>query len=301
MRVLVTGGTGFIGTALVADLLDSGDEVVILSRAAHRGGPRCRFIRSLDDLSGSEQFDAVVNLAGASLAGRRWSAAYKQEIVASRVDTTAALVRLFERLDHPPPVLLSASAIGYYGHQGDAELGEDAATVAGFSQRLCADWEAAALAAQPLGTRVCLLRLGVVLDRQGSALQEMARSFRLGVASWAGSGQQWFSWIHRQDVIRAMRFLLLRGDLEGPFNLCSPQPVRARAFAEALREHYRVLAGMPVPGVAMRALFGEMANELLLNGQRVVPRALQAAGFEFVYPGVGSALAEIYSPRVAAA
>jgi len=227
------------------------------------------------------------------VAARRWSAAYKAELIASRLDTTQQLLALFARLQAPPKVLLSASAIGYYGHHGDEPLTETSDSVPGFAQRLCHDWEGLAVQAQDTGVRVCLLRLGVVLDR-GGALTEMAKSFHLGVASWLGSGKQWLSWVHRADVVRAILFLLAREDLHGAFNITSPRPVTGRNFAVALQSHYRTFLQLGVPAPAARLLLGEMADELLLNGQRVIPRALLAAGFEFTYPELERALAAIY-------
>jgi uncharacterized protein (TIGR01777 family) len=295
MRILLTGGTGFIGSALTETLLASGNEAIILSRQAQDDRPQCRFVRTLDDIAPTEQLDAVINLAGASLAAHRWTVSYKREIVASRMDITRQILDLLARLNRPPQVLLSASAIGYYGHHGDECVTESSAVTPGFAQRLCSDWESLALQAQQLGVRVCLLRLGVVLDSDGGALAEMAKSFRFGVASWLGSGRQWLSWVHRQDVIRAIQFLLGRDDLQGPFNISSPEPVTGRDFARALQAHHRTLIRAGVPAPVMRLLVGEMAEELLLNGQRVIPERLQVAGFEFTYPHLQSALAAIYA------
>jgi uncharacterized protein (TIGR01777 family) len=305
MRVLLTGGTGFIGTALTGALLSSGCELIILSRGVQKGvhtdRADCRFIRTLDELPSTESLDAVINLAGASLAARRWSAGYKREIVASRTGVTRQLLDLFARLERPPEALLSASAIGYYGHHGDECLTEtsSAGSQAGFAQRLCSDWEALALQATQQGVRVCLLRLGVVLDNGGGALQEMAKSFRFGVASWLGSGQQWLSWVHRQDVVRAIQFLLQRDDLQGPFNITSPAPVTGRDFALALQAHHRTIIRAGVPAPLLRVLVGEMADELLLSGQRVLPHALESVGFTFSYPAIQGALAAIYADHVA--
>ncbi len=294
MQVLVTGGTGFIGTALLQSLEADGHRALVLTRQSLADTPSRRYVATLDAIDAAESVDAVVNLAGASLAGHRWSPAYKREIRDSRLQTTAAVVALCKRLDSPPPVALSASAIGYYGHHGDEELDEAGAVVPCFSQQLCADWEAQALAAAGTGARVCLLRLGVVLDRDGGALAEMARSFRFGVQSWMGSGSQWLSWVHREDVVRAVRLLLARDDLAGPFNLTAPVPVTARELARVLARHHRTVVAAGVPGPVARLMLGEMADELLLRGQRVVPRALDAAGFEFRYPDLGAALAAIY-------
>ena len=293
MHYLITGGTGFIGTALIESLLRDGHNVTVLTRQSRQSRGPLSFVSSLDSIAADTRFDTVVNLAGASLAGARWSAAYKREIIASRLATTEALVEFFQRLEQPPAALLSASAIGYYGHHGDEPLTEEGAVAPGFSQQLCQGWEAAAMGAADLGTRVCLLRFGVVLDHGGGAFVEMARSFQFGVGSWLGSGKQWLSWVHRQDVIAAIRFLQQRGDLSGPFNVTAPEPVTSRGFCRAMQRHKRTLFSAPVPAPVIRLLVGEMADELLLNGQRVVPARLEAAGFRFQLPTLDAALGEI--------
>jgi uncharacterized protein len=293
MHYLITGGTGFIGSALIKAWQAGGHQVTVLTRRARPQTPGCHYLTDLGDIPSDTHFDAVVNLAGASLAGARWTASYKQEILASRLDTTRALVELLRRLEHKPEVLISASAIGYYGHQGDNELAEDGATAPGFSHDLCRHWEAAALAAGELGIRVCLLRLGVVLDQDGGAMLEMARPFRFGVANWLGSGRQWLSWVHRRDVVAAILFLQERRDLSGPFNITAPNPVTSRGFCRAMKQHRRTLITAPVPALAMRLLVGEMADELLLNGQKVLPVRLQQAGFEFAFGELNDALEDI--------
>jgi uncharacterized protein (TIGR01777 family) len=293
MQILVTGGTGFIGSALVARLIAMGHQVTVLSRQPLTGEDGLRYIGSLDDLGADEQIDAVINLAGASLADHRWTSRYKQEILSSRLDTTRELVDLMGRLHTPPNVLLSASAIGFYGHHDDEALGEDGSVAPGFSQELCARWEAQARAAEALGVRVCLLRLGVVLDTGGGAFTQMARPFRMGVANWLGDGRQWLSWIHRDDVVAAMLFLLERETLAGPFNLTAPHPVTSRGFCDAMKERFRTFIAAPVPAAVLRLMVGEMAEELLLNGQRVLPVALQKAGFSFRYPHLEDALGAI--------
>ncbi|MGB1139814.1 MAG: TIGR01777 family oxidoreductase [Halioglobus sp.] len=296
MQVLLTGGTGFIGQALVPALQAAGHSIIVLSRETHADDTGCRFITSLDHIESAERVDAIINLAGASLAAKRWNDAYKREIVDSRLHTTRDVLALMRRLARPPAVLLNASAIGFYGHAENEELDETAQPLnTGFAQKLCADWENAAQEAQALDTRVCLMRIGVVLDNGGGALAQMAQSFRLGVASWLGSGQQWLSWIHRDDVVAAMLYLLDDDNLAGPFNLTAPGPVTGRMFCDALKAHHRTLLSAGVPAPVMRLLVGEMAGELLLVGQRVVPQALQQAGFEFRHPTIESALEEIYA------
>ncbi len=293
MNYLITGGTGFIGTALIASLRAAGHGITVLTRQPRPPQEGVSFVTSLDAIPAQARFDGVVNLAGASLAGARWSESYKREITSSRLDTTGAVIALLGRLQQPPAVLLSASAIGFYGHHGDEPLGEDGAVVPGFSQQLCQRWEAEALRAEALGTRVCLLRFGVVLDRDGGAMEQMAQPFRLGIANWLGSGQQWLSWVHRKDAVAAMDFLLARTDLSGPFNITAPEPVTSRGFCAAMKRRRRTLLTAPVPAPVMRLLVGEMAQELLLQGQRVLPLRLQAEGFRFSFPTLDDALGAI--------
>jgi uncharacterized protein (TIGR01777 family) len=293
MHILMTGGTGFIGGALCQKLLGEGHQLTLLTRQSLVDTQRCRYIASLEDIDPQERFEAVINLAGASLAERRWTAAYKAEILASRLETTRALLQLMQRLENTPEILLSASAIGYYGHHGDEELDESGSATPGFAQDLCQQWEQLALTVRELGVRVCLLRLGVVLDSGGGAFSQMARPFSFGVANWLGSGEQWLSWVHREDVVRAIQFLLQHSDLEGPFNITAPVAVTSRGFCDAMKRHKRTLLTAPVPAAVMRLMVGEMAEELLLNGQRVVPAALQQAGFSFNYPGLDVALRDI--------
>lgn len=291
MNILITGGTGFIGEALLPALLEDGHSLFVLSRS-HQGesGSGIDYLTRTADIS--EQVDAVINLAGASIAGKRWTEAYKEEVVSSRLDTTRALGDFFARAGYSPAVWLNASAIGYYGARGDEELSEAASAGDSFSARLCVDWETAAEAAA--GTaRVCLMRLGVVLDKEAGAYPQMAQPFRLGVANWVGDGKQWLSWIHRTDVVRAMRFLLTQNAMEGPVNLTAPQPVTSRAFCDAMRRVHRTFVALPMPAPVMRVIAGEMADELLITGQCVLPDLLMAAGFTFEHASIDSALQAI--------
>ena len=291
MQILVTGGTGFIGQALVPALVGAGYEVMILSRSHHQGEQGVRYLQDLDSLPASTHIDGIINLAGASLAGKRWNDAYKREIVSSRIDTTRAIVELVKRLDTTPGVLLNASAIGYYGPSDDSPLDESVMAGNGFSAELCDEWEQEAIRAESEGVRVCILRLGVVLDAGGGALTEMAQPFRMGVANWIGDGKQYLSWVHRADVVAAVMFLLEHEALSGPFNVTAPAPVTSRELCAALKQRLRTLVTLPMPGAVMRLMVGEMADELLITGQRVVPAALTAAGFEFRHSDIDSALA----------
>ena len=293
MHILMTGATGFIGTLLAEHLIVQGHTLAILTRRSLADSDNCTYVKQLEVISPDEKIDAVINLAGASLAERRWTSKYKREILASRLETTEALLQLLRRLDSKPKALLSASAIGYYGHHGDEKLDEDGGSTPGFSQQLCERWEQEALAARELGVRVCLLRLGVVLDRDGGAFTQMARPFSFGVANWLGEGNQWLSWVHRRDVIGAIVFLLHHDELDGPFNITAPHAVTSRGFCDAMTRHKRTLFSASVPSTVMRLMVGEMAEELLLNGQRVVPAALQKAGFNFEFSDLDAALTDI--------
>lgn len=293
MRVLVSGGTGFIGSALVPALAAEGHEVLVLTRQAPRDSAGVRYLQLLTDLP-EEPVEAVVNLAGASMAGRRWSRDYKRELASSRLDTTRSLVAFMREREAPPDTFLSASAVGYYGHHGDQFLAEDARPNPGFASNLCRDWEREAAQAEDLGVRTCYLRFGVVLDNTGGALDDMARPFRFGVANWMGRGNQWLSWVHRADVVAAILFLLTQPCLRGPFNITAPAPVTSRGFCEAMRRHFRTLPAVSVPGPVLKLALGEMAEELLLSGQRVVPAALQEAGFTFHYRELDEALEAIF-------
>ncbi|MFV0276899.1 MAG: TIGR01777 family oxidoreductase [Parahaliea sp.] len=293
MDVLVSGGTGFIGNALVPALREAGHRVTVLTRQRLADSDELRYVQTLAQLR-EAPVDAVINLAGASMAGARWTERYKRELVSSRVDTTAALVAFIRERERPPQVLLSASAIGYYGHHGDQLLAEDASSHPGFASDLCRKWERSAAQVEDLGVRTCYLRLGVVLDAGGGALDDMARPFRFGIANWMGSGEQWLSWVHRADVVAAILFLLDQPCLSGPFNITAPVPVTNRELCSALRRQFRTLPPVPIPGLALRLGLGEMAEELLLSGQRVVPAALREVGFEFRYGDLDGALAAIY-------
>lgn len=293
MDILITGGTGLIGSALCTALEQQGHRSWVLSRQHHKNTPNRYFVRHLSDISSHQPLHAVINLAGASLADRRWTANYKRQIVDSRLQTTSDLIRLMSRLEKPPKILLSASAVGFYGASSGYKLTEQMSSGSGFAAELCHNWEQAALVARAVGVPVALLRFGVVLAPQGGALRQMAASFRWGVASYLGSGQQWLSWIHLHDAIAAIQFILHR-TLYGPFNLSSPGVVNHRELCHQLQRHHRTLITAAIPSGLVRLLVGEMADEVLLQGQWVEPVALQRAGFCFHYPDLPAALDNIY-------
>lgn len=288
MRVLVTGGSGFIGQALTRALTQRGDQVVILSRQPGKV-PAMTGVVAVDRLQAiSGKVDAVVNLAGAPIVDKRWSESRKQLLRASRIDLTRDLVSWMQTRDLPPAVLVSGSAIGYYGSHQDEVLDENAQVSAGFPHELCNAWEQAALAAESASTRVCLVRTGVVLG-PGGALTKMLPPFRLGLGGPIGDGQQWMSWIHLDDEVGAILYLLDNPSLRGPFNLTAPEPVTNEVFSQTLGKVLKRPAAFRMPAFVMRLLLGE-ASELLLEGQRVVPVHLNSAGYAFKYRSLEPAL-----------
>jgi hypothetical protein len=304
MKIVATGGTGFVGRALVHALLGDGAEVTVITRDVERARPRlparCRLATwDPGDLGGAiEAADAVVNLAGEGVAEGRWTAHRREAIRSSRVSTTRALVDAIERLapGRRPHALVSASAVGYYGDRGDEILIEEAAAGPGFLAEVCGAWEAEAGRAAALGVRTAITRIGVVLGRGGGALERMLPPFRLGLGGRLGPGTQWMSWIHRDDLVALLRFALERASVSGVMNAVAPEPVRNDTFTRALGATLGRPALLPVPAAALRLALGEM-SAILLASQRVRCAAAERAGFGFRYREVGAALAEILSER----
>ena len=297
MRLLITGGTGFIGQALCPLLLQQGHQVVLWSRQLQPRLPQGvgEYVNQLQALE-SNSIDAVINLAGAGIADRRWSEARKKELVNSRVHTTRQLVQWMQGQEQPPGVLISASAVGYYGDQGSKEITEETLPVPGFTHDLCAAWEEAALAAEALGVRVCLVRTGVVLDQGGGSLKKMLPAFKLGLGGPLGSGRHWFPWIHREDMARIYLWLVENQEQRGAFNASAPWPATNAEFTRCLGKALKRPAVLPMPAPVLKILFGEMA-ELLLASDRMLPTRLQQAGFEFNYPKLEPALARIFGSK----
>ncbi|MCF6291744.1 MAG: TIGR01777 family oxidoreductase [Desulfobacterales bacterium] len=299
MRVFVTGGTGFIGAALVERLLARGDRVTILSRSrpCEPSRPGLAFVQGDPAEEGAWQdevggHDAVVNLAGASIF-RRWTGAGRKLIHGSRVRATRNLITALAGTRGRPVVLVNGSAIGYYGSGEDEEFTEAAGVGTGFLARLVRDWEAAALAAEEYGVRVVLARFGVVLGPGGGALARMAPPFRLGLGAVFGSGRQWFSWIGLDDLISALVFLLEEPGVAGPVNCTAPFPVTNRELSQTLaRVLHRPLFLPPVPAWLLQVFLGEAAS-LFLDGQRVVPERLIGHGFCFRSPRLDETLADL--------
>lgn len=293
MHYLVTGGSGFIGSALCRSLAADGQRVTVLTRdivRARRHLPDAVFV--VDRLDFAEDVDAVVNLAGENLASGRWTAARKHEFGASRIGMTKHLLEWIDRQERAPTVLVSGSAVGWYGPCGDEELDEDADLGDDFSAHLCRDWEAEANKAEVLGVRVCCVRTGIVLGAEGGALKQMLLPFRLGIGGPMGSGRQWMSWIAREDTVALIRWLVDNTSARGAYNGTAPAPVTNAEFARTLGTALHRPALLPTPAFALKLLFGEMAD-LLLTGQRVLPKRALAEGFVFKYPDLAPALAAI--------
>lgn len=303
MRVVVAGGTGFIGRKLCERLANGGHTVTALCRdpVAAKATlyhavtivPWQGFRGPTEDLAKSlEQCDVVINLAGAPIAESRWTPAVKDTLRKSREGTTTAIVATLAKLNARPVLLMNASAVGYYGPRGEEELTEEAPSGDGFLASLCREWEGAARAAERLGVRVVIPRIGMVLGRDGGALPRMLPVYRLGLGGPLGRGTQWVSWIHLDDLVELLMFLMTNA-ASGPVNATAPHPVTNAEFARTLGQVLGRPAFLPTPGFAMKLVFGEMAEELLLTGQRVIPHRAQSLGFHFRFPFLSGALHDI--------
>lgn len=299
MEILVTGGTGFIGTALCRRLLAAGHGVSVLSRDRNRAerhfDGRVRATDSLRDTSAFPPPDVIVNLAGANIGSGRWTRKRKQLLVRSRVETTEHVVQYIAHADPRPDLLISGSAVGYYGARGNETLTEQAGPGDEFQSDLCRQWERAAMAAADYGTRVCISRTGVVMGAGGGALSGLVPQFCRGLGAYVGSGRQWLSWIHMEDLLDLFQRCMEHGQLQGPFNNTAPEPITNRDFAKALGEALDKPVRGGVPGPVLRVMMGEMAH-LYLTGQRVVPRRHLDDGVVYRFPTMASALRDVLNP-----
>ena len=290
MRVLVTGASGLIGTALVQSLRRDGHEAIALVRRSPQGAGEVQWNPLFVNAAPFEGADAVVHLAGESIAGGRWTAERKKKIVESRLVGTQNLAESIAKVTRRPAVLVSASAIGYYGDRGDEVLTESSSSGSGFLAQVARGWEAATEPAARAGVRVVAPRIGVVLAGQGGALPKMALSFRFGLGGRVGSGKQWMSWITLDDLVRLLVYAVTNELIRGPINAVSPQSVTNAEFARTLARVLHRPAIFPAPAFAMRLVLGEMADELLLASQRVEPKVAMESGFRFQYPQLETAL-----------
>ena len=301
MRIVITGGTGFLGGALVGRLRGDGHTVTVLTQGSSGAGavhwdpetPSAEWTSTLDGA------DAVVHLAGASIAGGRWTSKRKAIIRDSRVNSTRAVVAAIRAARQPPKVLVSGSAMGIYGSRGDETLTEESPVGSDFLASVCIEWEREALAAAPV-TRVVLVRTGLALGRSGGALPQIALPFYFFAGGPIGSGNQYMSWIHRDDWVEMVRWSLLNDAVSGPMNATAPNPVTNHEFAKTLGRVLRRPAFMPTPAFALRLALGEMADALLLAGQRVLPAKAQSLGFTFRHPVLEPALRAVFGSGLSA-
>lgn len=297
MKILITGATGFIGQALVSRLA-ADNQLVILSRSVTKAKqmfasvPELEAIDTLSALTDLNDIDAVINLAGEPIVGKRWSHTQKQRLCHSRWDITQALTDLIKASDTPPRVFISASAVGIYGVHHSEVLDEDGKVNPDFAHKICAHWESLAMQAQSELTRVCIPRIGIVLGAQGGALAKMLPAFKLGLGGPIGRGDQGMSWIHLDDLLALLNFMLTDPNAQGAYNAVAPTPVSNKDFTKALGRALHRPAFLPAPEFALKLALGESAM-LLTEGQYVVPAKAQAEGFNFQYPRLDDALAQI--------
>lgn len=293
MNLLITGGTGLIGRALCQRLLAEGHGVSVWSRwpneVARLCGAQVRGVAELEQLDG-ETFDGVVNLAGAPIADKPWTAKRKAELWASRVSLTEQLVQWVGRQDVKPAVMVSGSAVGWYGDGGSTELTENSPANAEYSHTLCDAWEAAAKRVSAYGVRLCIMRTGLVVAERGGFLARMKPPFKLALGGPIGGGEQYMSWVHRDDVVSLITWLLQTSTCRGVYNASAPHPVRNREFVRELGKALGRPAVLPLPGFVLKLALGEMSR-LLLTGQRALPAKAQSEGFRFSHQHLETALA----------
>ena len=299
MKVLISGATGFIGRHLVTRLLEHNHELVVWSRSESKArklfGESIRVITDLSQIDSGDHIGGIINLAGEGIADKRWSDERKQLLLNSRIETTEALVDLVKRLERNPDVLISGSAIGYYGcRSDDLQLNERGVVVDDYTHQLCKQWETTALKAQAFGVRVCLIRTGIVLG-DGGALSKMLPAFRLGLGGPIARGSQWMSWIHIDDQVEIINMMLSQLKFAGAYNLTAPGAVTNDEFTRELASVLKRPAWFRVPAVMLELLLGD-GSELLTRGQRVYPERLLQADYKFAFPDLTSALHQVLEP-----
>lgn len=292
MKILITGGTGFIGSALCLRLLENKKHTIIfLTRNPEKVKPPLQGISNLTQLDNGDVIEVVVNLAGEPIADKRWSKKQKQKIINSRIDTTQNLLDYFKSSEHKPQLLINGSAIGYYGvDESDYPINEDATGDTSFSSQLCQQWESVAMQAEKIGIRTCILRTGIVLGKEGGALSKMLLPFKMGLGGKIGNGKQWMSWIHLNDLVGIILYCIEHDNLSGPINGTSPHPVRNEVFAKSLGIVLRRPTFLAMPKIAVEVLMGQMGEELLLKGKKVLPVKVLKAGYKFQHPYLDEAL-----------
>lgn len=294
MNILITGGTGFIGSALCSRLLEENNKIVILSRHPEKIKPPIKAITDLNDLKDSDIFDVVINLSGEPIANKRWSDKQKHQIFSSRIDITEKLISYFEKSENKPKLFISGSAIGYYGiDKSDNSIEEKETGDNSFSSKLCQKWEVTALKAEKLGIRTCLLRTGIVLGKNGGALSKMLLPFKMCLGGRIGNGKQWMSWVHIDDLVGIILYCISHDNLKGAINGTSPNPVTNQVFTKTLGMIIKRPTIFPMPAIVVKLLMGEMGEELLLAGKKIVPKKALDAGYNFKYKTLEEALINV--------
>lgn len=296
-NILLTGGTGFIGKRLVEILTFLGHEITILTRSIVVTD-KIKMVNDLSEIADDCKFDAIINLAGEPLAKGRWTEKRKKNFIASRLNVTSKIFELIKRLKHKPEVLINGSAIGFYGPHQDNVLDENGGIISCFSHELCRKWEEEALKIETLGIRVCLLRIGIVLGDDGGPLAELRLPFEYGASMQISNGKQWMSWIHRDDLIAIMLHLIKHSNIRGAINGTAPEPVTNKGFADTLSLYLKTFIRIKFPAKVLSLIVGELADEVLITGQRVIPSKIQQEGFVFTYPELNTAFAELIGPRL---
>ena len=295
MKILLTGGTGFIGQSLCARLLAQEHALTVLSRRPDKVSELCgksvALVNSIKLLKPDDHFDAIINLAGEGIANARWTHQRKNQLLDSRVGITHRLIDFVSIAESKPSVLISGSAVGYYGDQGDNILDEQGTFTDDFPHQLCAAWEQTAIRATDYEVRTCLLRTGLVIGKDGGFLKRMLLPFKLGLGGRIGDGKQWMSWIHREDLIGMIEYLLTETGANGVFNGTAPHPVTNQEFSQCLANLLKRPALLPVPALVLKLALSEMST-LLLGGQRVIPQRFIDAKFKFHFKTLGTALCE---------
>ena len=294
MNILITGGTGFIGSSLCSRLLEKKHQIVVLTRHPETIKKNIQGITDLEQIEDRAGFDVVINLAGEPIADNRWSEKQKQRIVDSRLNTTKKLIEYFKTTENKPKLFISGSAIGYYGiAESNDSLDEEALGDESFASHLCQQWEAVALEAKTLGIRTCLLRTGIVLGKGGGALKKMLLPFKLGVGGKIGKGSQWMSWIHKEDLIGVILYCIEHEQLSGAVNGTAPNPVTNTNFTKTLGKVLKRPTFLPMPAVMVKLLMGQMGEELLLAGKKILPVKITKEGYIFKHAQLEEALLSV--------
>jgi uncharacterized protein (TIGR01777 family) len=291
MNLLITGGTGFIGSSLCARLLKDNHNLTLLTRHPEQIRAPVNAIAEIEQLNVDMIFDVVINLAGEPIANKRWTNKQKQRILSSRLDITQQLITFLVKVENKPALLINGSAIGYYGiSKTNNFIDENAEGDDSFSSQLCQQWETAALQAEAIGIRTCLIRTGIVLGKGGGALKKMLLPFKMGFGGRIGNGKQWMSWIHLDDLVGIILYCIDHDNLRGAINGTSPNPVTNQVFTKTLGTVLKRPTIFPMPEIVVRLIMGEMGEELLLTGKRILPINISDAGYHFQYEKLEDAL-----------